>query len=149
MTHARTLFLLVTLIALLDAPVRGQTRAPAAPPFVVIVHRSNPTRSVSRTFLADAFLKRTTRWPNGETLRPVDQRQSSAVRAQFSERVLQRPVPAVRSYWQQIIFSGRGVPPVELDSDRDVVRYVGTHLGAVGYVAGTTDTSAVSVLGVQ
>ena len=46
-------------------------------------------------------------------IRPVDLRPNAATRRLFSERMLRRSVAAVRSYWQQRIFSGRGVPPPE------------------------------------
>ena len=41
----------------------------------------------------------------------------------------------MRSYWQQRIFSGRGVPPPELESDEAIVAYVLKHRGAVAYVS--------------
>ena len=53
---------------------------------------------------------------------------------------------AVRSYWLQVIFSGRGVPPPEKPSDKDVIAYVKAHPGAIGYVAATTATDDVKVL---
>jgi hypothetical protein len=106
------------------------------PEFRVITHPDNPHRSVSRRFLADAFLKDVTRWEGGEPLHPVDLRSDSATRSSFSERVVKRSVAAVRSYWQQRIFSGRGLPPPELNSDEDVVRFVNRDRGAVGYVSG-------------
>jgi len=61
---------------------------------------------------------------DGETALPVDLRSDSSVRRKFSESVLKRSVAAIRSYWQQRIFSGREVPPPELDSDAAVLRYV-------------------------
>jgi len=90
---------------------------------------------VDRKFLADAFLKKTTRWDDGELIRPVDQVPDSPVRRKFSEDVVKRSVAAVRSYWQQVIFTGRGVPPPEVGGDDEVVRYVLKYSGAVGYVS--------------
>jgi ABC-type phosphate transport system substrate-binding protein len=140
---------LAAVLVLFDVRAESQTRAAPTAPFVVIVHRSNALRTASRTFVADAFLKRTTRWPDGETIRPVDQRNASAVRARFTESVLRRPIAAVRSYWQQVIFTGRGVPPPELDDDREVLRYVSTHVGAIGYVSGSVDLGTAAALTVQ
>jgi ABC-type phosphate transport system substrate-binding protein len=114
--------------------------------FQVVVHPENPTGSVGRDFLEQAFLKRKTRWPDDETVRPVDQRADSAVRERFSEVVLRRSVAAVKRYWQQQIFTGRGVPPPELDTDRAVVEYVRRHRGAVGYVAESADVGAVKTI---
>lgn len=107
-----------------------------APEFVIVVHPENPASSLSRDFLQDAFLKRKSEWPGGESLKPVDQASDSRVREKFSERVLQRSVAAVKSYWQQRIFSGRGVPPPEFPSDQAVIGYVLKHRGGIGYVSG-------------
>ena len=118
-------------------------------PYLVVVHPSNPARSVSRDFLADAFLKKVTRWPNGENIRPVDLRAQSPIRQRFTEEVIGRSLPAVRSYWQQIIFSGRGVPPIEFASEGALLRYVATHRGAVGYVSDAADTRGVEVISIR
>lgn len=126
-----------------------QARAESTPDFRVIVHQDNPTTALSREFLADAFLKRSTRWSDGETIRPVDQRADSVARRRFSDSVLQRSVAAVRNYWQQRIFSGRDLPPPELDSDDAVLAYVAKHRGAVGYVSGAAKLDKVKPVTVQ
>jgi ABC-type phosphate transport system substrate-binding protein len=131
-------------IALLATTLMGQA-SQAPPPFVVIVHPQNRVTSVTRAFVADAYLKRTTRWADGETIRPVDLSARSNVRRRFSDDVLHRSVASVRSYWQRLIFSGRGVPPVELDED-DVAAYVGRHRGAIGYVSGTAPVGRARVV---
>ncbi|MBX3203908.1 MAG: substrate-binding domain-containing protein [Labilithrix sp.] len=144
--HAARL-LLLALVALLAS--RGEVSAePAAPAFVVIVHPENPANALERSFVAEAFLKKTTRWPDGGVIKPVDLPPTSATRDRFTRDVLKRSVAAVKSYWQQIIFSGRDVPPAELSSDEAVVQYVLTHRGAIGYVSGSArlgDAKTVSV----
>ena len=138
----RRALLLATALLLAGAP------SAAAPPFRLIVHPANPQASAPRDLVAELFLKKITRWEDGEAARPVDQRADSAVRRAFSESVLKRSVLAVKTYWQQRIFSGRGVPPPELDSDALVVEYVLKHRGAVGYVSGTCELGGAKVLAV-
>lgn len=145
MRARRALVLALFVVATFGA-VRVSATSP--PPYLVIVHPSNPTANVSRRFVADAFLKKTTRWDHGETIRPVDQTPESAVRRRFSDEVLKRSVAAVRNYWQQIIFAGRGVPPPELNGDEEVIQYVADHTGAVGYVSGS-NTDGVKVISVE
>lgn len=115
----------------------------------VIVHPQNPVKAVERKFLADVFLKKVTRWGHLETIRPVDQKPDAPVRASFTVAVMRRSVEAVKTYWQQAIFSGRDIPPPELDSDEDVVRYVLRTPGAVGYVSGTADLRGARALAVR
>jgi ABC-type phosphate transport system substrate-binding protein len=143
----RAFTLLLTLSALSIAALAQPRLGP--PVFRVIVHPSNPVTSVDRKFLADAFLKKTTRWSHEQAIRPVDQRSDSAARNKFSEEVLRQPVDAVKNYWQQVIFTGRDVPPPELDSDEDVVKYVLKYPGGLGYVSGSANLNGAKVVTLQ
>lgn len=128
----------------------GAARARAeTPDFRVIVHPSRPEQALSREFLANAFLKNVTRWSDNQALHPCDQKGDTHVRRRFSESVLKRSVQAVKTYWQQRIFSGRGVPPPELDSDEAVVRWVEARPGAVGYVSGSADLGKTKTVAVK
>jgi hypothetical protein len=55
----------------------------------------------------------------------------------------------VKNYWQQRIFSGRDLPPPELDSDEAVVSYVLSHRGALGYVSGAAKLDKAKPVAVQ
>jgi len=139
---------LFLFVAMLVPAGHGALASEPVPDFKVIVHAGRPETRLPRAFLADAFLKNVTRWSDDETIRPVDQRTSVAVRRRFSEVVLKRSVAAVKTYWQQRIFSGRGVPPPELDSDEAVVRWVEEHPGAVGYISGAASAGHAKVVAV-
>jgi ABC-type phosphate transport system substrate-binding protein len=128
----------------LDSVAHADTRG--GEEFLVIVNVLNSSSEASRELVAEAFLKKTTRWRNGESIRPVDLPPDSPTRRAFSGAVLKRSVAAVRSYWQQRIFTGRDVPPPELANDEAVVRYVLKYPGAVGYVASNTKLGGVKVL---
>jgi hypothetical protein len=127
----------------------AQPRPAPATVYRVIFNPRNPASSVDRRFLADAFLKKVTRWGDGEVIRPVDLTAESYVRQRFSEEVLKRSLLAVKSYWQQLVFSGRNVPPPELGSEAEVVRYVLKHKGALGYVSGDVSLDGAKVLSVR
>lgn len=143
--EALALLVGLALSGLYMAAAFGQSSAG----FRVVTHPSNPAASVERSFLTDAFLKKATRWASKDAIYPVDQGADSAVRQQFSDQVLRRSVFAVRSYWQQRIFAGRGLPPPELDSDEAVLRYVLSRPGAIGYVSERAQIGTAKVLSVR
>jgi len=120
-----------------------------APGYRVIVHADNRVNGVSREFATNAFLKRVTRWDGGVRLFPVDLPPASGVRHRFSEAVLGRSVAAVRKYWQQQIFSGRGLPPPELESEQAVVSYISKNRGGLGYVGPSIELRGVKVLAIR
>jgi len=117
--------------------------------FRIIVNPANPATVVDRAFVAQAFLKKVRRWPDGLTIQPVDLTRDSMVRRQWSLDLLGRSVEAVKNYWQQLIFAGRDLPPPELPSEGDVVLYVLHNPGAIGYVSGAVPLHGAKVLGFQ
>lgn len=120
----------------------------SAASFKVVVNNAVNAGSLSKKEVSDLFMKRTTKWSNGAPVVPVDQADRSPVREEFSKVIHGKPTAAVKSYWQQQIFSGRDVPPVEKTSDADVLALVRSNPGAVGYVDAGADTSGVKVLNV-
>lgn len=144
-------FRAAVLVVLLAVSVTATGRpialaADSAELFRVVVHPEHTAAVLERQFLADAFLKKATRWQDGAPIGAVDQRADAPARQHFSKHVVRRSVSAIKSYWQQRIFSGRGVPPPELSSDDAVLRYVRTHPGSVGYVSADAETSTVKVV---
>jgi len=144
-TRRALLWFVLGLCTLGSRVAQGESTAP----FRVLVHPDNPATSLSKDFVTDVFLKRTTRWSDGEAARPVDQRADTGARRTFSDSVLRRSVAAVKRYWQQRIFSGRDLPPPELDSDEAVVGYVLKHRGAIGYVSSGAKIDRTKVVSVQ
>ena len=48
-----------------------------------------------------------------------------------------------------MVFSGAGVPPPELDSEGDVVKFVLKNRGAVGYVSAGVNLQGAKILTVR
>ena len=134
MTRAYRVFIMVAVATLAARGVSAQR----AEEFKVIVHAGNPISSVSQGQVAGLFLKRETRWRNGVEVVPVDLPETSQTRRTFSKAMLRRSADAIKDHWNRQIFSGRGVPPLQLASEREIVEFVGSNPGAVGYVSPST-----------
>lgn len=110
--------------------------APAgAQQYRVIVNSANPTSTLTKEDLARVYLKKMSTWKTGQQVQVVDLGPKSPVRAEFSTSVLGRDVPTMKNYWQQSLFSGRGVPPIEQPTEAQVVAFVAANPGAIGYVS--------------
>jgi ABC-type phosphate transport system substrate-binding protein len=114
--------------------------------YKIIVNPNNPITSVDRDFVRDAYLKKTTEWGNGAALRPIDLAPRFPQRDRFTQEVVHKTPSQLKSYWNQQIFSGKGVPPPEADSVDDVIGYVLEHPGAVGYVPASADPGRAKVV---
>jgi ABC-type phosphate transport system substrate-binding protein len=101
---------------------------------VVVVNTANPTRAIQRDRLARIFLREVETWDDGREILPVDQIDKSPAHAAFARDVLGRSVIALKRYWQERIFSGNESPPPDRVNDGDVLTYVRSNPGAIGYV---------------
>lgn len=110
-------------------------------PYKVVVNKSNPVTTLTKSELSRLFLKKTIVWQGGGEVQPVDLGEDSDARQAFSKQVLGKDISAVKGYWQQLIFTGRGVPPIEKQSEAEVLAFVSANRNAIGYV------SAAAMLG--
>jgi ABC-type phosphate transport system substrate-binding protein len=129
----RLLSLILTIGVLTSPSVAG------AQEFTVIVNASNPVASLPRGDVAKLFLKKTIAWQSGQPVSPVELPVAAKAREEFARTVLNKSIAQVKSYWQQQIFSGRDVPPPEKQSENDVVAFVRSNPGAIGYVSKGVD----------
>lgn len=113
----------------------------------IVVNSANPETSISHDEVARLFLKKVTTWKTGKPVAPVDQMETSGIRAAFSKQLLGKDIAAVKAYWQQAIFTGRGSPPPQKASDDEVLAFVAANPNAVGYVsAGATLPAGVKAI---
>lgn len=108
---------------------------PAAAQYVVIVNGGSSVESISKGDLSKIFQKKSRNLPDGTSAVPVDLDKSSSVREAFSQEVHGRGVNAIEAYWQQQIFAGKDVPPETKGSDAEVMAFVSSTPGAIGYVS--------------
>lgn len=128
--------LLMVVVLIVLAPIAQ------AQDFKVVVNVSNSMDSISPKALSGLFLKKDLTWPDGRAVVAVDLGPDSPTRAAFTEQIHGKKVSSIKSYWQRQIFAGKAVPPMELETDAEVLAYVAVKQGAVGYVSSTSPLRA-------
>jgi len=137
-------------IAISAVIVLGATRAIATDDgYKLVVHPDNPVSEVDRDFVRDAFLKKALEWPNGQTIRPVDLSDSFPAHDRFARTMLRKTPSQLKSYWNQQIFSGKGVPPPSADTTAAMIAYVLANPGALGYLPSDANPGSLKVVGVR
>lgn len=131
----RRALLSVLALAVLAAGALPVVSADAS--FRVIVHPQVKGSQIPRAALTSIFLKQAPRWGDGTAVRPVDQSVRSVVRKSFSGDVLQQGIVEVQVYWQRKMTAGVVPPPVKT-SDEEIVSFVASTPGAIGYVSAAT-----------
>ncbi len=108
-------------------------------PFKVIVHPGVTGKSVTKALLKEIFLRTTVKWGDETPIAPVDLLSSSPARQAFNQEVLALSALDVQRYWVLQMSKGR-VPPPAKKTEEEVIAFVASTPGAIGYLSDTTPT---------
>ncbi len=127
----------ITLAALAVAqpgvlPAQG---AGDARPYQVIVNAQNPVGLLTTKEISRLFLLKTTTWPFGQVVLPVELDGDSPVRAAFIRDIHHKSPVDITVYWEQMVYQGKASPPPTAASDGEIMDYVREHPSAIGYVS--------------
>jgi hypothetical protein len=139
-------FVLGALCMTMAVAVSPTSTAGTSSGFAIVINAKNSTGELSTEALSRIFMKKTKSWGDGIPILPVDLGGSSKTRKAFSVAVHGRSASAVKNNWQRQVFTGRGTPPPELQSEDDVVAYVRFNKGAIGYVSTNTALDGVRIV---
>jgi ABC-type phosphate transport system substrate-binding protein len=108
--------------------------AGASAEVVAVVAARSPVSTLSKNQVADIFMGKMIRYPNGSEVVPVDQVESSAAREEFYLKFSGMSPAQIKMYWSKIIFTGRGQPPPEVSNGVEVKKFIAKHPDAIGYI---------------
>lgn len=120
--------------------------AAAEDAYKVVANLEVPAEALSRAQLSDVFLKRSTVFPGGGPAAPVDQTEDSKTFEAFSKEVHGKPGSLVRAFWKKVAATGRDSPPPVRRSDDEVLAFVRSTRGGIGYVSAAAPTTGVKVI---
>ncbi len=116
--------------------------------FKIIVNESCADSLLTKQEIGRIFLKKVIKWEDGNKILPVDF-VNNTIREVFSKKIYRKSVAAIKAYWQRQIFSGRSIPPPEKSSDKDVLEYVKSNPGAIGYVSSNFAVAGVNIIKIE
>ena len=113
---------------------------------VAVVSAKSPITTLDKSQVADLFLGKTNRFPNGVQAVPIDQAEGLSVRDEFYDKVLGRTAAQMKAYWSKIIFTGRGQPPPSVSSDIEMKKRISENPAAIGYIERSLVDNSVRVV---
>ncbi len=112
---------------------------------VVVVHPSNDA-DLNKKSVQRIFLGKEKKFSNGKEALPINQDASTAERGSFDSDTLGRSSTQIAAYWSKLVFTGKGIPPKELNDNAAVISIVSDNPNAIGYVDSAAVTDAVKVV---
>jgi ABC-type phosphate transport system substrate-binding protein len=104
---------------------------------ILIANKGVGASSLSKGDVQLIFLGKKTSWDDGKKITPVVLR-SGRVHDQFLKANLDKSASQFDTFWKQMMFTGKGRPPKSVAGDADVVHFVSSTDGAVGYIDADT-----------
>lgn len=101
---------------------------------VVVVNARNGVAVMTRNEVINIFFGRYRQFFNGVEAQPVDLVDSNPERARFYAGLVGKDISDVNAYWSRLIFSGRVQAPPRVTSAEEVLKWVSSHPGGIGFV---------------
>jgi ABC-type phosphate transport system substrate-binding protein len=119
---------------------------PAAADVVAVVSSTSTVTTLSKAQVADIFLGKVSRFPNGSPAIAIDHVEGSAERDEFYVAYAGKSPAKIKAHWAKIIFTGRGQPPKALSSDGEIRKLTAANPQVISYVERSTVDSSVRVV---
>ncbi|MDD3518898.1 MAG: hypothetical protein PHQ14_11160 [Chromatiales bacterium] len=111
----------------------------------VVAGKDSSIAQLDEREVADIFLARTTRLPDGSRVK-VFELGNDAYRAVFYREVAGKTLPQINSYWTTLIFTGKGRPPRSIGEERALVDLLNSDPHAIGYLPLDQANESVKIL---
>jgi ABC-type phosphate transport system substrate-binding protein len=144
----RNIFLKIGLVC--TVLLAGVLQASALDGVVVIVNEGVPTNSISASALKAIFIGRTAYWDDGQNVKLaiLDDQITDKTDAAFEE-ISGMDARHFKTFWQRMVFSGRGQMPKEIGDTASLVAYVASTKGAIAIVLADADLKGVKKLEIK
>jgi ABC-type phosphate transport system substrate-binding protein len=121
-------------------------RAAPADGVVVIVNESVPISSISAEALKSIYTGRTTYWQDGRSVVIAVANDTTDANLR---RVSDMDTSSFKTFWQRIVFSGRGHLPKKAEDAASLVSLVASTTGAIAIVPADAGLRGVKVVAVN
>ncbi len=69
----------------------------------------------------------------------------SDVHKEFAKKVLGKSSSQLKAYWAKLVFTGKGTPPKQINSDAEMIKLVAANPNLIGFVNAASVDDSVKV----
>lgn len=112
---------------------------------LIIANPGISSTSIDYKDLQRIYLGKKTQWKDDISIVPV-MLKSGPLHDGFIEDFLDRSVQRFATYWRQMVFTGKGVPPRSFEDESELVDFVARTPGSLGFASTSADVGDVKIL---
>lgn len=120
------------------------TTFPVTPRVLVITNPDTQLSTLDKKDVMDIFTGKRTRW-NGSGKITLAILEDSELHREFLQEYVKKTPSQFKNYWRRKVFTGEGRIPRTFANEAELIDFITSTKGAVGYISGPT-TKPVKVL---
>jgi len=113
---------------------------------VAVVSSTSTVTALSKAQVADIFLGKVIRFPDGTPAIAIDHIEGSPARDEFYVSYAGKSPAQIKSHWAKITFTGRGQPPKAVSSENEIRKLTAANPQIISYMERSAVDSSVRVL---
>ncbi|MFT5592613.1 MAG: ABC-type phosphate transport system substrate-binding protein [Oceanicoccus sp.] len=112
----------------------------------VVVHPSNSASTLDAATIQLLFLGKLNAFPDGQKSIPLSLSDSHPIRLEFNSSVLKKTEGQYKAFWSKMMFTGKGIPPKEQPSGKEILDLVSKNPNMIGYMDASEVDGSVKVV---
>lgn len=112
---------------------------------MIIAHPEISIHEISQSRLKQIYLNRSKKWQDGSRvhLTILDNNNATVL---FIDKYLGKSSAQFNRYWKRQLFSGKGIPPEYFKTMTELLAYIRSTKGAIGFIDSATPPEGVAVI---
>jgi ABC-type phosphate transport system substrate-binding protein len=115
----------------------------------VVVNKSVTTHKNNAEDIRAIFTLKKRVWADGKTIQVYTLADDNPVHVSFVKHVLRMLPYHIRRIWDRMTFSGMGNPPIELNSEQEMIQRISSTPDSIGYLTVTPKSDDIHALNYQ
>lgn len=137
------LFFIMTAAFTLINPVSAQSET-----IYVFANLNVADRVLTQPDLQKIYLGKKNKWIDNQGINFTALSNGTCLET-FIKKFVKKSPFQFQNYWKKQIFTGKGRPPLEFETDADLIDYVSRTSGAIGYSCTQPDITMVKILSIK
>lgn len=122
--------LLIALLLTIGSALPAWTQADV----VLVVHPENPLQALDSATVKRLYLGQSRRFPDGTSAQFMALPDNHALTQSFFHSVLNMSDSQVKTHWATLVFTGRGQPPGEMQTQAQLIEWLGRTPNGITFV---------------
>lgn len=119
--------------------------AAASAELFIVSNESVSTDALSRMEVEHIFLGKKRKWDDGNPI-VCGMLEAHDVKDSFLQEYVKKSGSQFAMYWKKMMFTGKGIPPKSFGSEEDLIRFVETTNGAIGYLSKMPEQKKLKII---